>query len=314
MSMLTAKSITSEEALRKAKKVIASVQASKLVNQDLDTLADLRTVCASLEAARSLLKDDFSKSSLRDETILRLDKVYNSTVSMVDLVSRDEVDRKEAAAYLSKAATRASKLIKNYKALVEAKHKKATKTKKDLEQAAGAFDYYNTKDYHDDKPGKVDTVIELINKSGDVISEYQKYARQLPATEADSLKMGDFIMQRMPIVAMTDPIATPQDFEKGGFTIKPIGFYSVLENQLVLGIHANRLKAKKVDPETFKTYVIEKLQRELNKKLIVIGKPMGYKTSGYIYYWLVPEQNVDRFRTRAHKPLTVKQWHFAFKG
>lgn len=313
MSMLTAKAITSEEALRKAKRVVASVKASKILEQDLDTIADLRYVCATLEIARALLKEDFPKSSLRDETILRLDKVYNSTASIMDLVARDEIGRKEAAAYLGKAATRTSKLIKNYKELVEARAKKAQSQNKELESAAGVFDYYNTKDYDEGKPGKVDSVIEVINKSAGAIAEYQKYARQLPATEADSLRMGDFILQKMPIVAMTDPIATPQDFEKGGFTVKPIGFYSVLENQLVLGIHSNRLKEKKVDPETFKTYVIEKLQRELGNRLVVVGKAMGYKNSGYIYYWLVPEKNVDRFRNRAHKPLTVKQWHFAFK-
>lgn len=313
MSMLTAKSITSEEALRKARKVIASVHASKLVNQDLDTLSSLRTVCATLEVARNLLKDDFAKSDLRDENILRLDKVYNSTVSMIDLVSRDEIDRKEAAEYLSKCVSRTEKLVKGYAKLVEARTKKATKRTLDIENAAGVFDYYKTEDYTDGKPEKTDTVIEVINKSAGAISEYQKYARQLPATEADSLKMGDFILQRMPIVAMTDPIATPEDFTKGGFVVKPIGFYSVLENQLVLGIHTNRLKNKNIDPKTYQTYVIEKLEREVHTKLIAIGKPMGYKNSGYTYYWLVPEKTVDNFRTRAHKPLTVKQWHFAFK-
>jgi len=311
--MLTAKSLTSEEALRKAKKVIASVQASKLAEQDVNALASLRLVCATLEKARDLLKDDFPKSSLRDDAILRLDKVYNSTISMVDLISRDDVDRKEIASYLSKASSRSSKLVKNFKALVEARAKKEQSKNKQLESAAGVFDYYSSKNYNDGKPERTDSVLEVINKSEGAISEYQKYARQLPATEADSLRMGDFILQKMPIVAMTETIATPQDFEKGGFTVKPIGFYSVLENQLVLGIHANRLKTKKVDPETFKTYVIEKLQRELGKRLVVIGKPMGYKNSGYIYYWLVPEQNVDRFRNRTHKPLTIKQWHFAFK-
>lgn len=313
MSMLTASSASSETGLKKARKIIASVSPTSLLNQDSKAIADLRNVCAVLASSRDHLKEKFPKSVLRDEAILRLDKVYNSTVSIMDLVERGEVDKKEVASYLSKATTRAQKLVKVYPKLLEAKSQAATKKQLDQETAAGPFDYYKSEDYTESNPGKVDTVMQLINKAGSAISEYQKYARQLPSTEADSLKLGDFVLQRMPIIALTNPVATNNEWDRGGFVTKSIGFYAVLENQLVLGIHTNRLKSKRMDPATYKTHVIEKLERETNQKLVVMGKPMGYKNAGYTYYWLVPERNVDQFRNRNSKALVINQWHFAFK-
>ena len=319
MSMLTAEKSNLETSLKKAKSVISSVEVSKLKLKDEKSFESLRRVQTLMVEARDHLAS-YPRTELRKEAMLRVDKIFNATASAIDLIERDEYSSKDTQTFVEKLNSRVRRVYTTIGAL-NAERDKSVKKKeaegstnrsKGVFAGRGIFDYYDSKDYVDEAP-KDDNVMKAINNSEDVIKHYQKFAKQLPATEADAQRMGDFILQRMPVVALTDPAVTAPEFEKAGFVTRPIGFYAVLENQLIMGIRENVLKTKKMDPKTYAKFVLQKVEREMHAKYQMIGQPTGYKNSGYVYYWLVPEKNIDQLRTRAHKALTVKRWYFAFK-
>ncbi len=318
MSMLTAEKSNLHTSLQKAKVVASTVEVSKLKLQDEKTFENLRRLQTLLVEAKDHLSS-YPRTELRKEVSLRIDKTYNATASAIDLLEREEFSSKETQKFVEKLNSRIRKVYSSIESLnqertksIKKKESEGINRSKGVFAGRGIFDYYDSKDYVEEAP-KEDTVIKVINNSQDVIKHYQKFARQLPATEADSKHMGDFILKRMPVIALTDPSVSAQEFEKAGFITKSIGFYAVLENQLVMGVQENTLKSKKMDPKTYAKFVLQKVERELHAKYQIVGQPTGYKNSGYVYYWLVPEKSIDQLRNRAHKALTVKKWYFAFK-
>lgn len=317
--MLTSEKSTFGNNIKKAKDISHTLEVSKLQIQDRNSFNELRNLQNIIEESRDKLKD-YPRTELRATVMLKLDKIYNGTSSALDLLSREEFDKKDTKKYLEKLTSRLHKIDKvissleeeRLKAIKKKEEEGSSKNKKGVFAGRNIFDLYDSKDYVETPP-KDDSVIKAINNSEDVIKHYQKYARQLPATEADSESMGDFIINRMPVVALTDPAVNAEEWDRGGFITKSIGFYAVLENQLIIGVHENKLKKKKADPKTYMHAVLSKVQRELHKKLDIIGSPTGYKNSGYIYYWVVPEKNIDQFHARNRKPLKVKKWYFAFR-
>jgi len=318
MSVLTKEKFDIGENLKRIKTVFASVDPNKVKLQDAVTLNKVDNAREVLSAIRDKLKE-YPKTELRDKNVLRLDKTYNSVMSALDLYQNDEIDKKEFASFFAKAISRLNKISSSIDNLNLEKAKKEEKKKENQGKkgvalaAKSIFDHYDSKDY-EDAPPKEDSIMKLLNDAGSAINTYQKYSRQLPATEVESNKMGDFIIHRMPILALTNPLVTSDEYEKAGFITKRIGYYAVVENQLVVGIHSNKIKTtKKIDPKTYLAFLKSKIEREMHTTYQVVGQPTGYKNSGYIYFWLVPERNIDQLRVKAHKPLTVKQWHFAFR-
>lgn len=283
-------------------------KSSKLVNSDSDLEVCANEIKTGLAHVSDLLKANYPRCDLRKKMIRAVEKSFNQVDSGVELLLEKEISTVNFYTMVAENLTRLQKV----KSHIEKLSEERSRIEKKQREKAGIFDGYSTKNY-DIKQSPVSKALDVIDKSAHLISMYANYSRELPATEVEANKLGAYIITRMPILPITNPMVYAEDFEKVGFTTKKLGYYAVLENQIIIGIHAKKAKEMNKTTEEFFDIVKTTVQRQMGIVLDTIGNPTGYKNSGYTYFWLVPERSIDALRTKVQKPLNVKNWHFAFR-
>lgn len=299
--MLKQKQSTLDDNLSKLSRTFAAVSGTDIIQRRTDAIGRLHIAAKVLQDTHDKLKEEFKHSDERANILLGVSTIYNRTASVLDLASTKELQREEANTYVAKCikhAARVKQLVGELRAKEQAKLE--VKNQQLAAEYGGA-----------DKLQRSDKVIDIINKAGPTIQHYQKYASMMPHSAVDAKKK--FIILRAPVVAITNPIVSAEEYDKGGFTSTPVGFYSVIENQLIVGVNALLLKDQQINVEEFRKFVLETAGHKMNTRLITLGKPIGYKNSGYSFSWVIPEKELDHFRSMTHKVLTPTEWGWAFK-
>jgi hypothetical protein len=295
--MLTNKENTLKDNIKMLKTLANKIHTDGIMAQDEKTKGRMNTFASVTKVLEGQIRETFSSSSARSDLLVGISKIYNNTMAAIQLAGDQEYTKEEAKKYISTQRNRLPKVEKIVASLYE------KKAKKELAKAEGKGSYSS-------QEAAAGRVLDIINQGGPVIQSMAEYKKMLPSSAGSK---DSFIITRVPIVAITNPIVTKEEFEAGGFDAESIGNYCVLQDQLVVGINANLLKGEKKDPEKFRKWVIEHLEDKLKKKLVEVGSPIGFGASGFTYVWLIPEKEIDRFRSRNSKPLHPKEWGMAFK-
>lgn len=281
-----------EDIMIKMRKTVASIKSDKLVKQDIEATGKLSIFANLLNDTLEKVKE-LPKTAERASLITGVEKTYNRTVSALDLASQEELTLDEANTFLMQANKNVSR-VQNIYASVQKQHQ---------EQAGMMLMREADKDAR---------ILKIIEDSGPDIQNYAKYASDLPQTSVDTKR--SFIVAKVPVITVTDPVITAGEWAKAGFVSKSVGFYPVVENQLVIGINSNKVKESGMKPDEYRQMILEAVQHKLNTKLTPVSNiALGFRSSGFTYMWVMTERDMDRLRNVTHKAFVPKSWGFAFK-
>lgn len=153
--------------------------------------------------------------------------------------------------------------------------------------------------------------------SEQLFGKLRKYGLTLP-TKA-SKKDDPFIIKYLPILPAFEGVVTTEQLAKIGFKIEAhSGFYSVLGNQLVLGINLEHPDL----PANLTQYAHQLLDivgRKLGERYSLMGDELilgaGRRipsSKGYVYFWAVPHGVLNRMNHLLGETV-LSDWGFPFK-
>ncbi len=272
--------------------VIDKLSSTRILAKELKTQTNLFTIAT----ASTNLAKDLKSSTLenKDEIISNLQKIANTVNGLIE---SSNLDKDTARKHIKKLKKRAGKITaqvgSNLKTLLD--NKVYAISFEDLEKLKANLD--------EDHQEEID---KILDQNASAIKNLQKHASNLP-TSKDASK--SFILASVPIVAIS-PLSQ-KDFTAGGFSVSPLGMYSVLDTQLVIGINPDKLDGIAIDK--YLGMIVKGLENQSGMRYIVMSHPKPYKSSGLIYYWIVEEKLVNRLRSQSGKTFLVNKWGFAFK-
>lgn len=148
-----------------------------------------------------------------------------------------------------------------------------------------------------------------------LFAKMARYADNLPVNGVKEKEQ--FTIKRLPVVPVFKSPVTAQQLHKIGFkVVTNEGFYSVLGDQLCLGINVAKDKPKDVNKRAAE--IAGAVSHQLGEQYSIMGADLRIgagrqiaKTKGYVWFWLVPHAlltRMDRFGGSA-----LQDWGFAFK-
>lgn len=290
--------------LERATSLIATLNAASLQKGKTTELKKLELVQAYIENATEKSKD-YPRTNTRKTLNSTMAVVYNEAASIVDLLGSGDASKKDIVSFLENANSNLHSAMEIAKI---AKNEKLKRTNPASEKA-GIFDNYDTKNFSTEMP--TDTVLKKLLESEPVIQNFQRYSMLLPHLESEVKNV--FSIKRLPVIAIFQNPITTQELEHSGFLVSKIGFYPILQNQIVVGLAEKKMAEKKMDSKKFLNTLLSKIERETHSKYQIIGKPTGFRQSGMLYYWLASENNINKMRAKVGKSFLVRQWQFPFR-
>lgn len=158
-------------------------------------------------------------------------------------------------------------------------------------------------------PSKQVTSAQLFGKSN-------RYAKTMPA---DGAKFADDIsILRLPVVPMFANVVSAQQLASIGFHVESNdGFYTVLENQILIGI--NITKNSTVKPLVRAEEVASVLSGKMGEHLSIMGTDLiqgagrnSAHSKGFIWFWALPHAMLDRMNKKLGTT-ALNNWGFPFK-
>jgi len=151
---------------------------------------------------------------------------------------------------------------------------------------------------------------EAFQHAAEVIKKNQKEAQRL-----DSIKGKEFVVSRVPIVAMTKHPMSVQKLQHSGIKAELVSGYVMINNQLVLGLNKEALEQptskRKLKPEQAAQELLKSIAASMQQKLqFVTMDPYPYK--GALWYWIGTEYDVNALMKAAGGRLVMNRWGFAF--
>lgn len=290
--------------LERASSLISTLNVVYLQQRKNSEIQKLELVQSYIENATAKTKD-YPRTNNRKALNGIMSIVYNEAASIVDLLDNGDASKKDVVNFLENANSNLHTAMDIAKVV---KNEKLKKDNPNLE-GAGIFDSYDPKNYSDAIP--TDAVLKKLLESEPVIKNFQRYSMLMPHLESEVKSI--FSIKRMPVIAIFQNPITTKDLEQSGFQVSNIGFYPIIENQIIIGIADKKMAEKKIDSKKFFDTLLAKIERETHSKYQVIGKPTGFRNSGVMYYWIAPESNINRMRVKLSKSFLVKQWQFPFR-
>ena len=147
--------------------------------------------------------------------------------------------------------------------------------------------------------------MELKNeKNRKIIDSLSPHSNKVTIDKKASSKL--FILARVPIIVITNDKASY--FKNAGFEIKELNRYIILEDQLLIGINTRKGSDKATVAK-----VVESLNLNTHEKHRIIGKPVPINNTGFMWFWVVPEKQVNHYQKMNSVYFNPKGWGFAFK-
>lgn len=148
-----------------------------------------------------------------------------------------------------------------------------------------------------------------------LFAKMARYADDLPT---QGVKEKDtFTIKRLPVVPVFKTPVAAETLHKIGFkVVTNEGFYSVLGDQLCLGINVAKDKPKDINKRAQEIAQVFSHKMDMQYSVMGLDLRIGAgrkieKTKGYVWFWLVPHAlltRMDRFGGAA-----LQDWGFAFK-
>lgn len=243
------------------------------------------------------------------------DAIYNHAQSILDMMGSGTLDGKEMNYFIEKQEFRCHKLKGLISSLTTEKVDQMPKVENsdaEVNENTEASDDMKIvatkpKDENEEMDENGDgrlTMDEILKKSEQQLRHYDTFKGKLPDAKTDKRP---FVIFRMPVIPVQMTL-TAKDFADVGFVVDKVGRYSVLKNQLVIGLNIN---VKNFSDAEFKELLEAVNSRGTNYQ--VVGKVHPKK--GYNWYWLVPEYTLKQL-DNMNKRLTLKngEWGLAFNA
>lgn len=159
----------------------------------------------------------------------------------------------------------------------------------------------------------------------EVVKVIQKNAES--ETKLDSLKGKQFVISRVPVVAVAKTMLDVNVLKRRGFKADDIGGYPVIHNQLVIGINKTMIGLKKSEMnekgQSIKpissdkwvkaaTHVLDMVFKQTKVRYALVdGRPYG--RAGGAWFWAMPERDLNIFAgSFPGKAVSLRSWGFAF--
>lgn len=135
------------------------------------------------------------------------------------------------------------------------------------------------------------------------------------ATEAPKVELGNkpYSLYRVPVVAVSSPPLSPDKLRTNGIKAEPAHGYTVIHNQVVLGISMQRAAEKGEKPLDVAQRLIKMLSRQTGRRLMLVEQQSyGYRHASY--YWLADEATLNAMRRSSinQSAPVFSSWGFAF--
>lgn len=142
-----------------------------------------------------------------------------------------------------------------------------------------------------------------------------KYKKLLPKANNSSLL---YVVLRLPVIPLMAGVRE-KDLKRIGIKTDKVGYYNVLNNQIILGINSEAVKGeikrnKDIkNVEGYATFTKKVLEQKLGTRLVSVGKPVHYlgKRTGFLYFWLMKESQYNKLSQLTSKALST-EWGLAF--
>ena len=275
-------SIANIESLRT---VVASISPTARLGKILDQLTLIQKEIAVT-----------SKSVADPKTRKRLEAFHNKTSSLRGGLESLDYTYMDVAQYRIKAMAALSDMVKSNRVSASKLNALANS-----EEAAGG------------------SVIDRQSSDGKlnaIFKDYQptmtRYASQASILQA--LNGKDFIIGKAPIIPMSKPILMHDKLKEAGFDVGKIGGYTVLEDQMVLGLNVSYVQKTLAELKNKSEQTAEMIVRQIEKKSgrkyeIIKGQPKGVGQ----WYWLIPSRDYTSIRkTSVGEQINIMNWGFAF--
>lgn len=302
------------ERLETVKKTLLGLASQGTMRQKVKALADVK------EAVKAGLVETRSKPIKE-----KLSKIYNVADSLIGGLSTSDYTKRHVSQFRTKALVRIHELIRAEQASPSDKPKKeevkSEVTEEDILSEDDDFDEQVIKE--SDKSAK--TLEKLLENAPHLIKKYSKSSKLLSEIHAKK-----FIMARgIPVIPLTTPIMSYDELRKMHFPVDRIGQYTVLENQIVLGLNVNWANSVKQEtkrkPAQMAEFIVKQMNSRTGNRYLILGPAYHHKRG--LYFWIAPQHHVDlmlkatgglkKDRKGAeyvpmNKRLVVDKWGFAF--
>lgn len=284
--------------LKIVERTLRRVVASAVLKGDEDALTELATVKEALSSLSEHARRELPKCAERKSLMTGLDLMHNNTASIIDLALEGELEEAALSEYLDKNRRRIFKVNTLISSLRKLQGESVVKQKADIAIATRST-------RGEDNPE---------HRSDALIQEYQHYRSLLPRSASEVKK--PFMIARIPIYVKTKPFVAASSFASTGVTAKEFkGGYSVVENQLVIGINVNKLKEEKKKPEEFREAIVKIISAQYKTRFVVMSKfNMPVSNTGMVFTWLMKESEHNAvIRANGGRTFSVVEWTPAFK-
>lgn len=274
-------------------KIVSSLSSRQRISFTLDKLKVIA------ESARTLA------GSIQDRPLKkRVENFHNRTVSLCGGLESLDYTELDLVAYRAKALS-----------FLQEVHEQTSLSRKQVAKIKASWDNPEDEAVEEDaaattyKVSSDQKMDSLFKGSEQTLERYRSYSAIVK-----SLNGKDFVIHRAPIIPMSTP---PIQFEKLaalGFAAEKLGGYTVLEDQMVLGLNSGytqkALQELRKTPAATAEMIVGQLEQKSGRKYEIIhgqGKGVGQ------WWWLMTSKDLDRLRQACMGGrMKITNWGFAF--
>lgn len=122
----------------------------------------------------------------------------------------------------------------------------------------------------------------------------------------------DFVVARIPIIPVGDRPLSADKLKKAGLKAEDLAGYTVLYNQIVVGINKSAKETfREKDVSKILDKIISNLESVTNEDLYLVTNE-GNPYKGAIWYWLANKYEINSILKSAGGHIKIKHWGFSF--
>lgn len=269
--------------IRKLEKANALVPKTRL---QLVSISKLDTSVAIIQEVRGTFKRTSQETK---ELCMVLDRAANSIIATKDAIGSNDMTSSlykkfitEVSGYLSNASARISKLSPPQKA---------------------------NADPNSDIP-RIPKHLVLSAETDKVnIRKFSAFKNKLPKTATTK----KFAILSLPVLAIFKPFLTAEELTDAGFEVDLIDLYPVIREQVIIAINTKYLQKIHSDPDTYLDEIVDTIKLKTRKSYTDFGSYSFRATPEFIYYWIMPDPDVNKMRAIRGKKANVESWGFPFR-
>jgi len=155
-----------------------------------------------------------------------------------------------------------------------------------------------------------DLAEEAYKKAEKIIQQNANEAKRL-----ESIERRPFTVVRVPIVPISEPPISSAKLKTMGVKAEDLAGYPLIHNQMVIGINKEILekKGRKMQkPAEAAEEILQMLKKETGKKLVMVVETAN-RAKGALWYWIAPQDEVNKLMKSAGGRLNIKRWGFGME-